>query len=211
MNNNYVQYGCGLSAPKEWINYDVSPTLKIQKTPIIGNILKSKLNTIFPDNVLYGNIIAGIPHAENSCDGVYCSHTLEHLSVTDFRVALKNTYKILKHGGIFRCVLPDLENAARSYVANLDNNDAKASYKFLEDVLLGTKERSKGFKAILNSVYGNSNHLWMWDRLSLEQELKDIGFKSVRQCHFNDSQDEMFKHVESEGRFKKAVAFECIK
>ena len=44
MTKIYVQYGCGLSAPKEWINFDVSPTLRIQKTPILGSILKSKLN-----------------------------------------------------------------------------------------------------------------------------------------------------------------------
>ena len=26
--NIYVQYGCGLCAPKEWVNFDVSPTLR---------------------------------------------------------------------------------------------------------------------------------------------------------------------------------------
>jgi hypothetical protein len=34
MTKIYIQYGCGLSAPKEWTNFDVSPTLRIQKLPI---------------------------------------------------------------------------------------------------------------------------------------------------------------------------------
>ena len=55
----YVQYGCGLSAPKEWLNYDVSPTLILQKTPLLSSVLK--LDTAFPDNVLYGDIVKGLP------------------------------------------------------------------------------------------------------------------------------------------------------
>ena len=51
----------------------------------------------------------------------------------------------------------------------------------------------------------------MWDKFSLEIELKNVGFSSVRQCDFNDSKDEMFKLVEERERFKNAIAFECIK
>ena len=54
---NYVQYGCGDEAPKEWKNFDVSPTLRIQQTPIIGRLFRSKLNLVFPDNVYYGDIL----------------------------------------------------------------------------------------------------------------------------------------------------------
>src|SRR6478609_9406318 len=96
MKKLYVQYGCGLSAPKEWKNFDGSPTLRIQKIPIIGSVLKSKLNVTFPSNVLYGDIVKGLPVNANSCDGIYCSHILEHLSLQDFRQALKNSFEILK-------------------------------------------------------------------------------------------------------------------
>ena len=53
----YVQYGCGLSAPNEWKNFDVSPTLRFQKIPFIGKLLKNRLNVNFPNNVVYGDII----------------------------------------------------------------------------------------------------------------------------------------------------------
>lgn len=208
----FVQYGCGHSAPKEWINFDVSPTLRIQKIPIVGKILKRKLNTVFPPNVVYGDIIKGLPFNENSCDGVYCSHTLEHLTLQDFRVALKNTHKILKKDGIFRCIVPDLEYSARKYVKSLDDGFNMASIEFIgKNTLLGIEKRPKGLKDFFAVFFGNSHHLWMWDSKSLSEELKIAGFNQIRICSFNDSEEPMFKFVEDRTRFENAVSIECRK
>lgn len=208
----YVQYGCGHSAPKDWINFDSSPTLRIQKIPVIGQILKSQLNTVFPSDVRYGDIIKGLPILENSCEGVYCSHTLEHLSLQDFRTALKNTYKILKVGGIFRCLVPDLELSAREYIKSLENGNRLASIEFIgAHTLLGIEKRPRGLKGLLSSFFGNSNHLWMWDNKSLSEELKNAGYCDIRICKFNDCEDAMFKHVEDSSRFEYAVSIECRK
>lgn len=212
MEKLYIQYGCGLSAPEKWKNYDTSPTLRIQKTPLIGMLLKSRLNTVFPDNVLYGDIVKGIPVSDNSCDGVYCSHVLEHLSLNDFRIALKNTYKILKPGGTFRCVVPDLEVIAKRYVDAVNQQKDTASLDFCGNgSLMGVTQRSKGIKSMLTSQFGNAHHLWMWDHYSLSAELKKAGFKDIRRAKFNDSEDSMFKLVEDPDRFESAVALECKK
>ncbi|MBK7888457.1 MAG: methyltransferase domain-containing protein [Bacteroidetes bacterium] len=211
MEKLYVQYGCGLSAPQEWINFDVSPTLRVQKTPLIGSLLKSQLNTSFPSNVKYGDITKGLPIADNSCDGLYCSHTLEHLSLLDFREALKNSYKILKKGGIFRCIVPDLEHISRQYIKDLDSGDNQASVKFINNTLMGITERQRGVKGLINTFLGNAHHMWMWDTKSLAEELRKAGFTAIRACKFNDSEDAMFKHVENAERFENAVAIECRK
>jgi hypothetical protein len=176
MANIYVQYGCGLSAPTEWINFDASPTLLIQKLPIIGALIQRKLKNSFPTNVQYGNIIKGLPIKEESCKGVYCSHILEHLALHDFRIAIKNTFNILKVGGVFRCVVPDLEFAAREYLNALDRGENSASIKFHENTLLGIEKRPYGFINIIRSIFGNSQHLWMWDLKSLSEELKNMVF-----------------------------------
>lgn len=211
MDKLYVQYGCGLSAPKEWVNFDVSPTLRLQKIPIVGNWLKSRSAVVFPANVLYGDIVKGLPVPDNSCDGVYCSHTLEHLSLEDFRLSLRNTLRILKPGGIFRCVVPDLEIAAREYIQALDRKEKDASIHFLNSVMLGQRTRPRGTKNLVKTMFGNSNHLWMWDIQSLADALQQAGFKNIRACKFDDSNDPMFKLVEAEGRFWHAAAIECIK
>ena len=211
MNKLYVQYGCGLSAPREWTNFDASPTLRVQKLPIIGKVFRNILNVNFPSGVIYGNIINGLPIAEDSCDGLYCSHVLEHLSLKDFRQALINSYKYLKKGGTFRCVVPDLEFVARRYIKDVTNGDKLASIKFISSTALGSIERKRGVLGFLSIFLGNTRHLWMWDKQSLSEELKAAGFSQIRVCAFNDSEDKMFKHVEDGSRFAYAVAIECKK
>ena len=208
----YVQYGCGLSAPEQWINYDVSPTLRLQKIPILGKVIQKNQKTVFPDNVKYGDILKGLPEANSTVKGVYCSHTLEHLSLEDFGLALRNTYQLLEDGGIFRCVVPDLEAYILEYVKEINGeNKGKASFNFLEKSYLGKQIRLKGIKGVLHFLFSNNSHLWMWDKYSLNSELIKIGFKNVRLANFNDSSDTLFKLVENKDRFYEAVAFECIK
>jgi predicted SAM-dependent methyltransferase len=206
-----VQYGCGLVAPPEWTNFDASPTLKIQKMPLIGVVMKRQLNTVFPRNVLCGDIVKGLPVNENSCDGLYCSHVLEHLSLNDFRKALTNSYRILKKGGIFRLVVPDLEIEARSYIRELDRNNPSSSVKFIGSTLIGTVERPRGIRGITEHIFGNSRHLWMWDTQSITHELQNTGFTGIRNCMFGDCTDKMFEKVENADRFNFCVAIECTK
>lgn len=208
----YVQYGCGLSCPDGWLNFDVSPTLRIQKSPLIGRILRSKLNVIFPEKVKYGNIIKGLPSVSpNSCDGVYSSHTLEHLSLTDFRKSLKNTLSIMKSGAIFRCVMPDLEHGVRLYLEDVAAKRIDANHRLMKWSEMGHISRPTNLFGFIKSHYSSSRHLYLWDELSLQKELEDAGFVQIRRCVFADCEDQHFQLVESKDRFENALAFECIK
>jgi len=205
----YVQYGCGFSAPQEWVNYDASPTLRFERIPLLGSLV-TRNERRFPKNVRYGDIIKGLPEENNSCDGVFCSHVLEHLSYNDLGTALKNTYAILKPGGIFRGIVPDLRACILNYLNYFDQVVSPAN-EFMGQTMLGVEEREKGLIAPFKAVYGNSKHLWMWDFKSLSFELTKVGFKNIRQCKFGDSIDPHFSLAEEEGRFWEAVAFECEK
>jgi hypothetical protein len=136
---------------------------------------------------------------------------LEHLALDDLRVALNNTYKVMKSGAIFRLVLPDLEFIARKYIENLDLGEPNSSHVFLNDSMLGIQCRSRGLRLIVTSYFGNSHHLWMWDFLSLTKELDNLGFKNIRRCDFGDSKDDIFKDVEEIDRFQNCLAIECVK
>ena len=204
-----VQYGCGLSSPENWINFDASPTLRLQKIPLLGKFIKK---VDFPSSVKYGDILKGLPGIKkDSCDAVYCSHVLEHLSYTDCKLALKNTYDMLKKGGRFRCVLPDLEAYVNQYLENKKKHPSEASITFMRSTLLGFEKRPRGIKEKLMELFGNSHHLWMWDKDSLKKALLEAGFASVRICSFNDSADDNFKQVEDSSRFYAAIALEAIK
>lgn len=211
MKKLHVQYGAGFCAPEEWVNFDSSPSIRVQNLPFIGSLLRKGFKTHFPKNVSYGNIIKGLPISENSCDGLYCSHVLEHINFKDFHFAISNSYKILKPGGLFRCVVPDLESYAREYISNLDKGDSGASILFMKKTLLGEQAKPKGIKRKIIHTFESNEHLWMWDFQSMSEALKKAGFINVRKCSFNDSVDEMFKLVEDEDRFNRAVAIECSK
>lgn len=205
----YIQYGCGFTAPAGWINYDASPTLRFERLPVIGR-LYVRNSQRFPANVRYGDIVKGLPETAASCDGIFCSHVLEHLCYADFQEALKNTYSILKPGGIFRGVVPDLKAAALKYIESYADTENPAS-ALMRDTMLGLEERPRSLAAVVKSMFGNSRHLWMWDYKSLSFELAKAGFVNIRECSFGDSADPAFQSVEAADRFFAAAAFECSK
>ncbi len=203
----YIQYGCGCSAANNWRNFDASPTLRFERIPIIGK-LYNKNESRFPEGVEYGDIVKGLPVKRKSCQGVYCSHVLEHLSLQDIRIALSNTYEILHEGGIFRLVMPDLEQCIRNYSRN---DSHEAAITFMKDTSLGEEKRCRGLRGLIFGLIGNSKHLWMWDYKSIEHELGQAGFKEIRRAQFRDSIDAMFQAVEDVSRWQGCLGVECRK
>lgn len=201
----YVQYGCGLTAPEGWLNFDASPTLRMQRLPVIGRWAAAG-GTLFPPNVQYGDIVKGLPIAARSCRAVYCSHVLEHLSLSDFRAALANTRTVLAAGGIFRLVVPDLRVAAQRYVAD---PSPLAAGRFMTETFLGITDRPHGLRGLLRSWLGHSQHLWMWDYPSLHHELAAAGFTGIRPARMRDSEEPMFTVIEEESRWVDAVGVQC--
>jgi len=208
----YVQYGCGQIAPDGWLNFDVSPTLRLQRVPLLRLILKPYFDVHFPKNAKYGNILKSLPGiSENSCDAVFSSHVLEHISLISCRLALKNTYKILKPDGVFRVIIPDLWPCVEKYIKEYKQEETSASINFINCTMMGTEKRLYGFKAFMKANYGSEAHLWMWDKYSFAEEIKKVGFKSVKPYSFTDKKDKMFELVEEEERFRDSLAFEAIK
>lgn len=203
----YVQFGAGLCGPEQWRNFDASPTLRMQKLPLIGRLTGS-IGPRFPGTVEYGDIIRGLPVADNSCAAVYCSHVLEHLSLQDLRCALANTFRCLRPSGRFRLVLPDLEQMTRRYV---ESTEADAANKFMRESLLGAEKRPRGVVERLRQISGNSRHLWMWDFKALSTELQRAGFVSIRRAVLGDSGDSKFEDVERADRWEGHLGIDCFK
>lgn len=201
----YVQYGSGYCAPVGWHNFDASPTLRLQKLPLVGRLLV-RASRRFPENVDNGDIVKGLPIAPSSCAAVYCSHILEHLSLADLRAALRNTHLVLKPGGIFRMVLPDLRYSMRKYS---ESTSTDAALEFLLETGLGLESRPRGLRGVLSAVLGNSRHLWMWDYESMAKELDAAGFVAIRRAQFGDSAEPRFADVEVEQRWVNCLGVEC--
>jgi len=196
----YVQYGCGLISPEGWMNFDASPSLRLQKIPLLG-----KLSPVqFPGSVRFGDIRPGLPLKDGSVKGIYCSHVLEHLALDDFRLAIRNTFKVLRPGGIFRLCMPDLRTMTKTYLANPSPD---AAVTFLAYSHLGRENRPRGLKGLLRQWLGNSDHLWMWDFESLQPELANAGFVAIRRAAVGDSGDPAFAAVEDPIRWDLKESF----
>lgn len=159
MQRKYVNYGCGLHAPEGWLNYISSLTLYIQRLPILGWFIRKLITTIkFPENVLFGDITKGLPIQKNSCQGIYCSHVLEHLPYESVLIAPKNRFSLLISGGIFLLLVPDIEILARSY---LSSASANAAIDFIKATHMGRVRRHYSLVAFIREWLGHSHHLWM--------------------------------------------------
>jgi SAM-dependent methyltransferase len=194
-----------MCAPQDWENFDASPTVRFERVPFFGR-LYTKNATRFPPNVRHGDIVAGLPVPEASCDGVYCSHVLEHLSRDAARTAIRNTFALLRPGGRFRLVVPDLECLVRRY---LEDPSPDACSHFMEKSMLGEKSRPRDLRGMSRALFGNSAHLWMWDYKGLAHELDAAGFTDIRRAVCGDSNDPMFALVESADRYEEAVGIDC--
>jgi len=203
--SRYVHYGCGWSAPAGWRNFDASPTLRFERIPLVGRLYTRNASR-FPRNAAYGDIVKGLPVPPGSCDGVYCSHVLEHLSLEELRAALKNSLLILRPGGIFRLTVPDLERAVRRYAGNPSTD---AAIELMKETGLGHESRPRGPGAFLVAWLGCSRHLWMWDYKAIEKELLAAGFVDVRRASFGDSPDPRFREVEEKARWDDGLGIEC--
>jgi predicted SAM-dependent methyltransferase len=133
---------------------------------------------------------------------------LEHLSLEDLRVALRNTFSLLAPGGTFRLVMPDLEAHIQTYLAE---KDPRRAIHFCEGTKMGRDRRPRTAMGMLHDMLGHEHHLWMWDEASLSGELREAGFTDVRRARLGDSRDAQFREIENPSRWEGCLGLECRK
>ena len=78
----------------------------------------------FPDDppyIYHAELREPLPFKDNTFDVVYCNHVFEHLTLEDGARLSSEIHRVLKPGGVFRNVVPDLASAAREYLDTLEN------------------------------------------------------------------------------------------
>ena len=56
-----------------------------------------------------------LPFPNESFDGVFCEHVLEHFSLAEGEIIAREVHRVLRSGGCFRVVVPDAELVLRRY------------------------------------------------------------------------------------------------
>lgn len=162
----YLNLGCGITYDERWTNIDFVST---------------------GPGVLAHNLLAGIPHADNSFKAVYHSHVLEHFPKEAAKEFLKECYRVMQSGGIIRIAIPDLEQIARNYIKYLEEaiegkHGAAAKYEWTLMEMLDQMVRNSGGGEMLKFVADTSKNVddFLLSRNGHEMERL---FDAVRKKH----------------------------
>lgn len=207
-----LNIGCGFTHGPSWSSFDSSPTLIISKIPILGNaVLKIFGKSNWPSEVKIGNALSSTLVPPNSCDLIFFSHALEHLSYSEASIALSNIFVFLKPGGTLRIIVPDLESGINKYLSQRETNDPNAANDLIQALGIGMYSSRITLLSRLHEAFANSRHQWMYDSRSLELLLLDVGFSHVALSAYGSWSDNRFSEIESKERHDFSICFEANK
>ncbi len=170
-----LHLGCFNQPIPGWINTDITPHLFVARLPGAARLIRKlgkmteeryqqHLLGVF-DDIKYVNLGRRFPFDDNSFENVFSAHVLEHLHPPQAINCVKEVYRVIKSGGVFRVSVPDLDLAIRDY-------DPKNPDKLLQ--IMYTEYQSKD----------KNRHHWMYNEHNLGQLLRDAGFHEVERCEY---------------------------
>jgi predicted SAM-dependent methyltransferase len=145
--------------------------------------------------------------SNNSVDGIFCEHTLEHLTYSTVDRLLGECYRILKTDGMIRIILPDISLFARNYAVNnqgwfrqweslMFTNSSDSARKLRK---LNTPMEAISF---VTQEYG---HVSAWDFETLSFYLNKNGFKMINKSSYMQGEDEVLL-IDHDGEDRKFVS-----
>lgn len=156
----WQKFVCSSGNEGAFLNVGCGPKYVSGMVNIDGNIFRKK--------DLWLDVILGLPFPDNSIQGIYASHVIEHFNISKVRTFLSECYRVLRPGGVLRLVVPSLEYAIKAYSAL----DSSALPEWPE------KFASIGGR-FNNFMLCANQHLLMFDYTFLHELLLDAGFKSI--------------------------------
>ena len=144
--------------------------------------------------ILHLDLRYKLPFKSDKFEAVFSEHTVEHLYPSEVKNLFKEIYRVMKPGGIFRVIVPDLKRSIDYY-----------NHK---NIYLGQKFRS-GCEAIWN-ISSNFEHKSLWDAEWLILNLKESNFQNVKELGYKNSQlTDLI--LDKEGREVESIYIEAKK
>jgi predicted SAM-dependent methyltransferase len=155
----YLNIGCGHRYHPEWVNIDM-----VAQGP----------------GVIEHDLSKGLPFREEQFDVVYHSHVLEHIPRSGVPYFLKECLRVLKTDGILRLAVPDLEQAAKTYLQTIeavvsDQQSAfhKDRHQWMQIELLDQMVRNQSggsMKLFLENIRNDHIRQFVIERCGIEVE-----------------------------------------
>jgi len=157
--------------------------------------------------LLNWDLTEGIPLPNDSIDIIYGCHFLEHLSFEQSYVFLQECFRCMSENGLIRIVVPDLNKWVKAYI---DNNILIQRYK---DECMRDDDRYDTPGMVFMGMLHGHGHRFGWDFSSLSLILSKIGFVSIKEYLYQESEIENILDIErcSPLRALESLAIECRK
>lgn len=187
-----LNLGSGSAGIDSWLNYDWGILPWVNKMPFFRDLLVSfgilpiEYKVKWPKLKLV-DIRRKLPNSDNSVNYIYCSHVLEHFEKYETESILRECFRILKHKGMIRIVLPDL----KIFIENYKFGDAST---FCNNFFGWYKDSTKRnfFKFAIR------DHKWMYDSRSFEKLLVEAGFSDIKLKKFREGEVPDIKILDQE-------------
>lgn len=171
-----IQFGTGLNPKSSWINTDLSP---------------------LADEVHKLDMREDLPFDLCSVDFIYAEHTIEHLTLEEFRHFLIKSYAILKKGGVIRLATPDFRKIVEPYFTT-HTKESRHYYEYISKNFTASDHRFDDMY-VINSLFHNFGHKFIYDRRTLKHELHCNGFENIVFCEVGLSEHVELIGIESHG------------
>lgn len=210
-----LNLGSGPSGVNGWLNYDIGVLPWLSKHPRLRrlicllHLLPKNYDVAWPQIELV-DVRKRFPLEHNSVDYIYCSQVLEHFERYDASKVLKESFRVLKTGGIIRISVPDIDKMLANYLENKKVNPEEAAREI--NVLWWGYE-----KDIEPSMIGKiskffiRDHQWHYNVSSMKKLLSEAGFRGTKAFSFRKGETPDLNRVEIEIHKKHSLYLEAKK
>jgi SAM-dependent methyltransferase len=184
-----LNLGCGLHAPEGWTNIDRSPSLTLDRLPVVRavlhrvGLLSEGHMTSWPRNIKRIDVTKRLPYRDGSIAAIYSSHMLEHLYFDQARSLLRECRRVLRPEGVLRLALPDACEIARQLLQAPAETAGAAGLEFNQRLLMGPLVRPTRRQRFV-SRFSGSQHRWQPTPHLVVDMLREAGFAQPRRCEF---------------------------
>lgn len=166
-----IHLGCGPRVLAGWINTDS--------------------NDQRPE-ILYANLLRRLPFPDDFAQYVFSEHVHEHLSYKEGSRLLHDVYRVLRPSGVLRLAVPDLDFFIRLYTDKEKHSAFIRKYHRSFE-----QEGPPGANSIINSVFMEHGHRYIYDFRELKDQLEIAGFRNVRKMEPGKSDHDDLKNLET--------------
>ncbi len=164
---NILNLGCGNQIIPGWINAD-----------FYKNYLRPRLWKNFYSIIEEPNWRVDLRYPlncpDNTFDGVFTEHALEHLHPEEVIDLLTELYRILKPGAWIRVVLPDIDKCINLFAGEPIPEEFRQYHSYCD---------------ALQDIAYNWNHRSVWNADELSLYLKNAGFRNIKKVAFGTGTD----------------------